>query len=47
MEQFRECFNEIIHEFQTDPTQQISVNCVGCRYSNRTGLGYGKSTKKK
>ena len=47
MELFRECFNEIIHEFQVDPKQQIAVNCAGCRYSNRTELGYGKPITKR
>lgn len=42
MDLFRECFSEIIHEFQVDPKQQIAVNCAGCRYSNRVELGYGK-----
>lgn len=42
MDLFRECFQEIIHEFQVDPKQQIAVNCAGCRYSNRVELGYGK-----
>lgn len=44
MQLFRECFQEIIHEFQVDPRQQIAVNCAGCRYSNRVELGYGKAT---
>lgn len=43
MQLFRECFDEIIWEFQKDPKQQIAVNCAGCRYSNRVELGYGKS----
>ena len=47
MQLFRECFNEIIHEFQKDPKQQIAVNCAGCRYSNRVELGYGKATTKR
>ena len=47
MDLFRECFSEIIHEFQVDPKQQIAVNCAGCRYSNRTELGYGKHITKR
>lgn len=43
MEMFRYCFQDIIKEFQDDPKQQIAVNCSGCRFSNRTELGYGKS----
>lgn len=42
MQEEHECFQEIIHEFQVDPRQQIAVNCAGCRYSNRVELGYGK-----
>ena len=47
MQLFRECFDEIIWEFQKDHKQQIAVNCVGCRYSNRVELGYGKATTKR
>ncbi len=47
MQLFRECFQEIIWEFQKDPRQQIAVNCAGCRYSNRVELGYGKATTKR
>lgn len=47
MELFRECFQDIILEFQKDPQQQIAVNCAGCRYFNRTELGYGKSITKR
>lgn len=47
MQLFRECFDEIIWEFQKDPKQQIAVNCAGCRYSNRVELGYGKTTTKR
>ena len=47
MELFRECFQDIILEFQNDPKQQITVNCAGCRYSNRVELGYGKSITKR
>ena len=47
MQLFRECFQEIINEFKSDPRQQIAVNCAGCRYSNRVELGYGKKTTKR
>ena len=47
MDLFRECFQEIIREFQNDPRQQIAVNCAGCRYSNKVDLGYGKTTRSK
>ena len=47
MQLFRECFQEIIWEFQKGPRQQIAVNCAGCRYSNRVELGYGKATTKR
>ena len=47
MELFRECFQEIIWEFQKDPRQQISVNCAGCRYSKKVELGYGKTIRSK
>jgi|LSQX01.2.fsa_nt_gb hypothetical protein len=47
MQLFRECFQEIVHEFQVDPIQQIAVNCSGCRYANRTELGYGKAITKR
>ena len=47
MQLFRECFQEIIHEFQVDLRQQIAVNCSGCRYANRIELGYGKPITKR
>ena len=44
---FRLCFDDIIHIIQTDPKQQIAVNCLGCRYSGRLDLSacYGKHKK--
>ena len=47
MQLFRECFQDIIKEFQNDPKEQIAVNCAGCRYSNRVELGYGKTIRSK
>lgn len=43
---FRDCFNEIIGEFQSDPKQQIAVNCWGCKVSNKVD-GYGRTIRSK
>jgi hypothetical protein len=47
MQLFRECFQDIVYEFEKDPKQQIAVNCLECRYNGRLDLSkqYGKSKK--
>lgn len=47
MQLFKENFQEIVNLFDSDPKQQIAVNCSGCKFSNRTELGYGRMTTKR
>lgn len=47
MEMFRECFQEIVHEFEKDPKQQIAVNCLGCRCGGRVDLSHSYAKRNK
>ena len=47
MDMFRECFQEIVHEFEKDPKQQIAVNCLGCRYGGRLDLSHQYAKRKR